>query len=138
MAKPDLDLLMFLATMGAEGLGEADNKVTWETPLTLIVHGMLMTGQVISRKKYMDLLLEDLKSANVGGENGRSAWQGVTAGLERAMAEHGTDAGDTRDYVYLRNVGILNVTRGSMIRRTTWCVRLSEVAGVMLGTPSDD
>lgn len=130
--------LIFLATFGAEGFSEGDTRVNWETPLTLIVHGVIMTGHVISQKKYNDLLLESLKNAGTTGEQGEAAMRGVVVGLEKAFEKEKPDANSPSPFLYLANVSINNVTRGSAIRRTMWCVRLSDVSAVMLGAPSDD
>jgi hypothetical protein len=130
--------LMMMATLGAEGLGEGDQRTSWETPLTFIVQGVILTGRVISQKKYNDLLLESMRNATAVGEGGHAAWQGVVGGLEKVLAKEDPDAVSPDPFLYLADVSINNITRGSQIRRTTWCVRLSDVSAVMLGAPSDD
>jgi hypothetical protein len=73
---------MKLAMKAAEGFGNGETGASWETPVTIIVHGVIIAGYVISRKKYMKSVTDGMKNATLsgsGGENNRKLWGTVVS-----------------------------------------------------------
>lgn len=132
------DIMLLFLRRAAEGISDKANESTiiaqWETPITVIVHGVAMAGTLISRQKYMDEIAKDLKGAVLATADNttKKAWGIMTDAIKDIPSE----IKQRGDYVYLANTRILSPT-GSMMAGALWCIRLADISAFMLGHPTD-
>lgn len=132
-------LMLVAAINAAEGIGrnEDDSKpaAQWETPVTVIVHGVIIVGVIISREKYMTMVIDSMKAGKLSNESdaNRLIWETINDTFKE-VALQGETSGN---YLYLANAHVLNMTRVPAIRNCPICVRVADISAFMMGHPAE-
>lgn len=131
-------VLLALAMKAAEGMQDKEKPMnpplTWGTPVTVIVHGVIIAGVVISREKYMAEVVKDMREAKLttDDQTNRMVWNSITNVTEELLAKTETSGA----YLYLGDAKVMSETIGPMIHNVFWCIRLADVSAFMIGHPA--
>ncbi|WP_437877543.1 hypothetical protein [Sorangium sp. So ce513] len=113
----------------------AENEFSIESPITINVHGVIVEGTIIPRRKYVKALFEGMRNARhltlddklAPGDMSDVLTKAIDATLPSADA-----AKQDGSCMYLRNVKILNVTK-LVDFQSVWCIRRDSIGAWAAG-----
>ncbi|WP_437661133.1 hypothetical protein [Sorangium sp. So ce1182] len=113
----------------------AESDMEVEMPVTLNVHGVIIEGTVVARRKYIKAVLEGMKNANLLDGEGRPFSDDKQESWSRAFGDvspHADTLKPEEQCMYLRNVRIMNITKIVDVHNA-WCVHVDSIGAWTLG-----
>ncbi|MBO0555762.1 hypothetical protein EXQ41_06820 [Clostridium botulinum] len=110
---------------------KAENDSEMNIGVTLLVNGKILSGEIISTNKYMELQARSFEKCN-GNNEIRKAFSDGFSNMKNAL-DVNKDIIEECNFIHLDNVSIINENNNKLSINGTFRIKLSDVSGFMFG-----